>query len=346
MGKSSPTSGKGASEDVTNRTTPDPRALRRDVVIDGQTVSVKGPKAALSHIVAAPITVERDEDAHAEGPAAQRRASEPRPAWAVADADRRHDHRRHRGVHQDPRDRRCRLPRAGARLDLEFALGFSHPVPVKAPEGVAFAVESPTRLRSPGSTSSRWGSSPPDPQIRRPDPYKGKGVRYRGSSSARSGRRQVMAAAKTGRPAARRHRHQAPRRVGGCAARPPAQARLRYARAPAPRRQPPARGTIHVRLVETPPAARWPAPRPCDAACVVATATSPPWPAGRRLIAAAKAAGVRIVLGLAPSRIAALADGPRGWAGLLMTAPTRPAVERDLMQDHSDAAAARRRRRR
>ena len=65
--------------------------------------------------------------------------------------------------------------------DLEFALGFSHPVPVKAPEGISFAVESPTRLRVTGIDKQLVGEvAAKIRKIRKPDPYKGKGVRYQG----------------------------------------------------------------------------------------------------------------------------------------------------------------------
>ena len=65
--------------------------------------------------------------------------------------------------------------------DLEFALGFSHPVPVKAPDGISFTVESPTRLRVSGIDKQQVGEvAAKIRKIRKPDPYKGKGVRYQG----------------------------------------------------------------------------------------------------------------------------------------------------------------------
>ena len=64
---------------------------------------------------------------------------------------------------------------------LELALGFSHPVPVKAPEGISFTVESPTRLRVAGIDKQQVGEvAAKIRKIRKPDPYKGKGVRYQG----------------------------------------------------------------------------------------------------------------------------------------------------------------------
>ena len=65
--------------------------------------------------------------------------------------------------------------------DLEFALGYSHPVPVRAPEGITFTVESPTRLRVTGIDKQLVGQVAANIRgLRRPDPYKGKGVRYQG----------------------------------------------------------------------------------------------------------------------------------------------------------------------
>src|SRR5919107_1317736 len=65
--------------------------------------------------------------------------------------------------------------------DLEFALGYSHPVPVRAPEGIPFTVESRPRLRVTGIDKQLVGQVAANIRgLRRPDPYKGKGVRYQG----------------------------------------------------------------------------------------------------------------------------------------------------------------------
>ena len=65
--------------------------------------------------------------------------------------------------------------------DLEFALGFSHPVVVKAPEGITFAVETPTRFSVSGVDKQKVGEVAANiRKLRKPDPYKGKGVRYQG----------------------------------------------------------------------------------------------------------------------------------------------------------------------
>jgi len=65
--------------------------------------------------------------------------------------------------------------------DLEFALGFSHPVPVQAPEGISFEVESPTKFTVKGIDKQKVGEVAANiRKLRKPDPYKGKGVRYAG----------------------------------------------------------------------------------------------------------------------------------------------------------------------
>jgi len=64
---------------------------------------------------------------------------------------------------------------------LEFSLGFSHPVLVEAPEGISFQVETPTRFRVQGIDKQKVGEVAANiRKLRKPDPYKGKGVRYQG----------------------------------------------------------------------------------------------------------------------------------------------------------------------
>ena len=65
--------------------------------------------------------------------------------------------------------------------DLEFALGYSHPILVKAPEGIAFQVENPTRFSVSGIDKQLVGETAANiRKLRKPEPYKGKGVRYEG----------------------------------------------------------------------------------------------------------------------------------------------------------------------
>ena len=152
-----------------------------DIAIDGQSVSVKGPKGSLSHTVATPITVERDED----GTLKVQRPNDERQNRALHGLSRTLIANMITGV-TEGYTKTLEIVGVGYRVqargsDLEFALGFSHPVPVKAPEGISFAVESPTRLRVTGIDKQLVGEvAAKIRKIRKPDPYKGKGVRYQG----------------------------------------------------------------------------------------------------------------------------------------------------------------------
>ena len=131
----------------------------------------------------APITVRHDDDATAPRRAPRRRAREPGAARTDAHARREHGDRRDRRLHQGARDRRRRLPRQAEEPErqLELALGFSHPVFVDAPEGITFEVPAPTRVTVRGIDKEKVGQVAADiRRIRKPEPYKGKGVRYLG----------------------------------------------------------------------------------------------------------------------------------------------------------------------
>ena len=152
-----------------------------DVTIDGQLVSVKGPKGSLTHTVAAPITVERDED----GTLRVQRPNDERQNRALHGLSRTLIANMITGV-TEGYTKTLEIVGVGYRVqargsDLEFALGFSHPVPVKAPDGISFAVESPTRLRVTGIDKQLVGETAANiRKISKPEPYKGKGVRYAG----------------------------------------------------------------------------------------------------------------------------------------------------------------------
>ena len=152
-----------------------------DVTIDGQTLSVQGPKGTLSHTVASPITVGRGDD----GTLQVQRPDDERESRALHGLSRTLIANMITGV-TEGYTKTLEIVGVGYRVqargsDLEFALGFSHPVPVKAPEGISFAVESPTRLRVTGIDKQLVGEvAAKIRKIRKPDPYKGKGVRYQG----------------------------------------------------------------------------------------------------------------------------------------------------------------------
>jgi large subunit ribosomal protein L6 len=152
-----------------------------DVSVDGRTVNVKGPKGALSHTVVAPITVERGED----GALLVQRPDDERQSRALHGLSRTLIANMITGVTQGY-SKTLEIVGVGYRVqargrDLEFALGFSHPVPVKAPEGITFTVEAPTRFRVEGIDKQQVGEVAANiRKLRKPDPYKGKGVRYQG----------------------------------------------------------------------------------------------------------------------------------------------------------------------
>jgi large subunit ribosomal protein L6 len=157
-----------------------------EVTIEGQLVSVKGPKGSLSHTVVEPITVERDED----GTLAVRRPDDERRSRALHGLSRTLVANMIVGVTQGY-EKKMEIYGVGYRVqakgrDLEFALGYSHSVPVSAPDGITFAVETPTRFSVSGIDKQRVGEVAANiRKLRKPDPYKGKGVRYAGEKIRR-----------------------------------------------------------------------------------------------------------------------------------------------------------------
>jgi large subunit ribosomal protein L6 len=156
-----------------------------DVTIDGQQVTVKGPKGTLQHTVAEPITVER-----ADGVITVARPDDERGSRSLHGLSRSLIANMVTGV-TDGYTKVLEIVGTGYRVtargsDLEFALGFSHPVLVKAPEGIAFRVETPTRFAVEGIDKQKVGEVAANiRKIRKPDPYKGKGVRYQGEAVRR-----------------------------------------------------------------------------------------------------------------------------------------------------------------
>ena len=152
-----------------------------DVSIDGQTVTVKGPKGTLSHVVAEPIVVAKADD-------------------GTLEVTRPNDERNSRSLHglsrtlvanmvigvTDGYKKTLEISGTGYRVvakgqDLEFALGYSHPVEIVPPEGITFSVETPTRFHVEGIDKQKVGEVAANlRKLRKPDPYKGKGVRYEG----------------------------------------------------------------------------------------------------------------------------------------------------------------------
>jgi large subunit ribosomal protein L6 len=153
-----------------------------EVTIEGQAVQVKGPKGELSHTVAEPITVARGEDGSLE----------------VVRPD---DERRSKSLHGLSRtlinnmvvgvtegyEKKLEIVGVGYRVlskgptQLEFQLGYSHPITFNAPDGITFNVEGPTKLGVQGIDKQLVGEVAANiRKLRKPEPYKGKGVRYAG----------------------------------------------------------------------------------------------------------------------------------------------------------------------
>jgi large subunit ribosomal protein L6 len=152
-----------------------------DVKIDGRTVTVKGPKGTLSHTVIEPITIERDDS----GAVVVNRPDDERKSKAYHGLSRTLVNNLFVGVTAGY-EKKLEIHGVGYRVvlkgtSLEFALGYSHPVVIEAPEGITFKVESPTRFSVSGIDKQTVGEiSAKIRKLRRPDPYKGKGVRYAG----------------------------------------------------------------------------------------------------------------------------------------------------------------------
>jgi len=156
-----------------------------EVTIDGPRVTVKGPKGTLQHTVVEPIAVSSD-----DGVVQVTRPDDERESRARHGLTRSLVNNMVVGV-TEGYSKSLEIVGVGYRVqargrDLEFALGYSHPVPVTAPEGITFIVDSPIRFRVEGIDKQLVGEvSANIRKLRRPDPYKGKGVRYSGEQVRR-----------------------------------------------------------------------------------------------------------------------------------------------------------------
>jgi large subunit ribosomal protein L6 len=151
-----------------------------EVTISGRDVTVKGPKGTLSHTIVEPITIEQS-----DGALLVQRPDDERDSKARHGLTRTLVSNMVVGV-TEGYSKTLEIVGTGYRVqakgsDLEFALGFSHPVTVKAPDGISFNVEAPTRFVVSGIDKQRVGEVAANiRKIRKPEPYKGKGVRYAG----------------------------------------------------------------------------------------------------------------------------------------------------------------------
>ena len=158
-----------------------------EVTLNGQLVQVKGPKGNLEHTVSEPLTVVKNEN----GEIQINRPDDERVSRSLHGLTRTLVNNMVIGV-TDGYEKKLEIVGVGYRVlskgpaELEFALGYSHSITVKAPEGITFAVEGPTKLSVHGISKQQVGEVAANiRKLRKPEPYKGKGVRYAGEQVRR-----------------------------------------------------------------------------------------------------------------------------------------------------------------
>ena len=156
-----------------------------EVSISGQQVDVKGPKGSLTHVLAEPIAVAKEESI-----LLVTRPDDSRTARSLHGMSRTLVANMLEGV-TNGYAKSINIVGVGYRVlekgkDLEFALGYSHPISFPAPEGITFKVESPTRLTISGIDKQLVGEVAAKIQkLRKVDPYKGKGLHLDGAKIRR-----------------------------------------------------------------------------------------------------------------------------------------------------------------
>jgi large subunit ribosomal protein L6 len=156
-----------------------------DVTIDGSAVTVKGPKGQLSLELPEPIEITQN-----DGVLTVTRPNDEGNVRALHGLSRTLVANMVTGVTEGYR-KTLEIVGVGYRVQargngVEFSLGYSHPVPVIPPDGVTLRVETPTRLVVEGIDKQRVGEVAANiRKLRKPDPYKGKGVRYQGEQIRR-----------------------------------------------------------------------------------------------------------------------------------------------------------------
>ena len=156
-----------------------------DVTVNGRAVTVRGPKGSLSLEVAEPIEVSQS-----DGAVTVTRPSDEGEIRALHGLSRSLIANMVTGVTEGYR-KTLEIVGVGYRVQakgqaLEFSLGFSHSLPVAPPEGITFRVETPTRFVVEGIDKQQVGEVAANiRKLRKPDPYKGKGVRYQGEQIRR-----------------------------------------------------------------------------------------------------------------------------------------------------------------
>lgn len=158
-----------------------------EITIDGPEVTIKGPKGTLTHTVGGSLKLERDD----EGALVVNRPNNDRESRELHGLTRTLLNNMVVGV-TDGFEKKLEIVGVGYRVlakgptQLEFQLGFSHPIFVEAPEGITFNVESPTAMSVLGADKQLVGQVAANiRKLRQPEPYKGKGVRYSGEQVRR-----------------------------------------------------------------------------------------------------------------------------------------------------------------
>ncbi|MEU4826316.1 50S ribosomal protein L6 [Actinomadura citrea] len=156
-----------------------------EVKLEGREVTVKGPKGTLSHTVAEPIEVKQE-----DGQLVVSRPNDVNKVRGLHGLTRTLINNMVVGV-TDGYKKTLVIQGVGYRVvakgkNVEFSLGYSHPIPFEAPEGITFTVERPTQLVVEGIDKQLVGEiAARIRKLRKPDPYKGKGVRYEGEQIRR-----------------------------------------------------------------------------------------------------------------------------------------------------------------
>jgi large subunit ribosomal protein L6 len=151
-----------------------------EVNISGSEVSVKGPKGSLSLTVASPITVKLE-----DGQVVVTRPDDERSSRSLHGLTRTLIANQIIGV-TEGYTKGLEIVGTGFRVAakgtaLEFALGYSHPITVEPPQGISFSVEGNTKITVSGIDKQAVGEVAANiRKLRKPEPYKGKGVRYAG----------------------------------------------------------------------------------------------------------------------------------------------------------------------
>ena len=150
------------------------------VTIDGNTVTAKGPKGELTRTFRPAVTIDKDGDT-----ITVTRRDDSREAKAQHGLVRTLIANMVEGVDKGY-SKKLQLVGVGYRAamkgsDLEMQLGYSHPVSVKCPEGITFECPQPTEIIVSGASKEQVGQVAADiRKWRKPEPYKGKGIRYEG----------------------------------------------------------------------------------------------------------------------------------------------------------------------